>query len=103
MLERHEFPVLFVAGPKRRAAASETLSRIVAELVALGHRVVEAQTLTDGLALVSSDPSFGAVVLDWDVTAGDGERDARAVLDAARLRDNHLPIFLMLDRTKRRE
>jgi hypothetical protein len=49
-------------------AASQTLSRIVEELVELGHRVVEAQTLTDGRALVSSDPSFGAVVLDWDVT-----------------------------------
>ena len=97
MLERHEFPVLFVAGPQRRQTASQTLSRIVEELVVLGHRVVEAQTLTDGRALVSSDPSFGAVILDWDVTGGDGEADARAVLDAARLRDNRLPIFLMLD------
>jgi len=97
MLERHEFPVLFVAGPKRRAAASETLSRIVAELVALGHRVVEAQTLTDGRALVSSDPSFGAVVVDWDVSQANAEADARAVLDAARRRSGRLPIFLMLE------
>jgi arginine decarboxylase len=97
MLERHEFPVLFVAGPQRRRTASQTLSRIVDELVVLGHRVVEAQTLTDGRALVSSDPSFGAVVLDWDVTARDGEVDARGVLDAARLRSDRLPVFLMLD------
>ncbi len=97
MLERNEFPVLFVAGTQRRRTASQTLSRIVEELVVLGHRVVEAQTLTDGRALVNSDPSFGAVVLDWDVTAGDGEVDAREVLDAARLRNDHLPVFLMLD------
>jgi hypothetical protein len=43
------------------------------ELVDLGHRVVEAETLTDGRALVGSDPSFGAVVLDWDVSEPDGE------------------------------
>jgi len=97
MLERHEFPVLFVAGCKRRRAASETLSRIVAELVDLGHRVVEAETLTDGRALVSSDPSFGAVVLDWDVSEPDGESGARAVLDAARRLSDEVPVFLMLD------
>ena len=97
MLERHEFPVLFVAGSKRRRAASETLSRIVAELVDLGHRVVEAETLTDGRALVSSDPSFGAVVLDWDVSEPAGELGARAVLDAARRLSDAMPVFLMLD------
>jgi arginine decarboxylase len=97
MLQRHEFPVLFVAGPQRRRTASQTLSRIVEELVALGHHVVEAETLTDGRALVSSDPSFGAVVLDWDVTEGDGEIHARAVLNAARLRSDRLPVFLMLE------
>jgi arginine decarboxylase len=97
MLERHEFPVLFVAGPQRRRTASQTLTRIVEELIVLGHRVVEAETLTDGRALVSSDPSFGAVVLDWDVSGGNGDEDARGVLDAARLRSDHLPVFLMLD------
>jgi arginine decarboxylase len=97
MLERHEFPVLFIAGPERRHTASQTLSRIVEELVDLGHRVVEAETLTDGRALVSSDPSFGAVLLDWDVSDENGDADARAVLDATRLRSDHLPVFLMLD------
>lgn len=97
MLERHEFPVLFVAGPKRRHAASQTLSRIVTELVDLGHRVIEAETLTDGRALVGSDPSFGAVVLDWDVSEPEGELGARAVLDAARRLSERLPVFLMLD------
>jgi arginine decarboxylase len=96
MLNRHEFPVLFVAGPQRRRTASQTLSRIVEELVTLGHRVVEAQTLIDGRALVGSDPSFGAVLLDWDVAAADGEQGARAVLAAARMNSDRLPVFLML-------
>jgi arginine decarboxylase len=97
MLERDEFPVLFVTGPARRRAVSQTLDRIVEELVGLGHRVVEAQTLTDGRALMSSDPSFAAVVLDWDVSDGDRETEARAVLDAARQHSDRLPVFLMLD------
>ena len=97
MLERHEFPVLLVAGRRRRSAASETLGRIVDELVDLGHRVVEAETLIDGRALVGSDPSFGAVVLDWDVSEPEGELEARAVLDAARRLSDRLPVFLMLD------
>jgi hypothetical protein len=80
--------VLFVAGPQRRRAPSQILSRIVEELLLLGHRVVEAQTLTDGRALLSSGPSFGAVVLDWDVSEGDGEVEARAALVAARLRSD---------------
>jgi arginine decarboxylase len=45
---------------------------------------------------VSSDPSFGAVVLDWDITQANSDVDARAVLDAARLRSDRLPVFLML-------
>ena len=97
MLERHEFPVLFVAGPERRRAVSQTLNRIVEELAVLGHRVVETQTLTDSRALLSSDPSFGAVVLDWDISDPHGEAEARAALRAARLRSDRLPIFLMLE------
>jgi arginine decarboxylase len=63
----------------------------------LGHRVVEAETLIDGRALVTSDPSFGAVVLDWDIGEENGEADVRGVLDAARRRSELLPVFLMLD------
>jgi arginine decarboxylase len=97
MLERHEFPVLFVAGPERRRTASQTLARIVDELEVLGHKVIEAETLTDGRALLTSDPSFGVVVLDWDVTDPDGHVEARAVLDAARLHNDRLAVFLMLE------
>ena len=98
MLERHEFPVLFVAGRKRRSAASrDARAASSTELVDLGHRVVEAETLIDGRALVGSDPSFGAVVLDWDVSSPTASCEARAVLDAARRLSERLPVFLMLD------
>jgi arginine decarboxylase len=98
MLERHEFPVLLVAARARKNAADRTLKRIVDELILLGHVVVDADTLSDGLALVVSDPSFGCVVLDWNLEAGEPERAARAVLDAIRRRRGaRLPVFLMIE------
>jgi hypothetical protein len=58
------FPVLLVADRERKRAADRTLQRIVEELGALGHVVIDAETLSDGRALVASDPSFGCVVLE---------------------------------------
>ncbi|HTU78419.1 MAG TPA: Orn/Lys/Arg decarboxylase N-terminal domain-containing protein [Solirubrobacteraceae bacterium] len=98
MLERQEFPVLLVAAVQRRRAAGQTLSRIVAQLQALGHRVVQAETLEDGRALVASDPSFACVVLDWGLGSDGHEDAAMAVIGAARTRSERLPIFLMLER-----
>ncbi len=93
-LERKSFPVLLVAGGDRRRAAARTIERIVGELRALGHVVVEAETPSDGLALVNSDPAFGCVVLDWQM-ADDG---APGSLASARRRHARLPVFLMLER-----
>jgi arginine decarboxylase len=98
VLERQEFPVLLVAAVRRRRAAGRTLERIVAELQELGHRVVQAETLEDGRALVASDPSFACVVLDWSLGANGHADAAGAVLAAARTRSERLPIFLMLER-----
>ncbi|HTX45289.1 MAG TPA: Orn/Lys/Arg decarboxylase N-terminal domain-containing protein [Solirubrobacteraceae bacterium] len=99
MLERRQFPVLLVAGLQRQRAAGRTLQRIVDELEALGHVVIDAETLSDGRALVASDPSFGCVVLDWQVHGSDDERAARAVLAAARARSERLPLFLIVEQT----
>ncbi len=97
MLDRKEFPVLLVVDRERNRAVDRPVRRIVEELVGLGHRVVRSPTLSDGRALVVSDPSFGCVLLDWTLTAGTPEADARAVLDAARTRSARLPIFLMIE------
>ena len=99
MLERRQFPVLLVAGLERKRAAGRTLERIVGELELLGHVVVEAETLSDGRALVASDPSFGCVVLDWGVANDSDEAAARAVLAAVRTRSERLPVFLMVEQT----
>jgi arginine decarboxylase len=99
MLERRQFPVLLVAGVERKRAAGRTLERIVGELELLGHVVVEAETLSDGRALVASDPSFGCVVLDWSVASAEDEAAARAVLAAVRTRSERLPVFLMVEQT----
>jgi putative NADPH-quinone reductase len=67
VLDRAAFPILVVAGPERERLAGETLRRIVAELNALGHEVVRSTTISDASALVASDPSFGCLLLDWNL------------------------------------
>ena len=95
-LEREAFPVLLLAGGERRRMAERTIERIVDELRRLGHAVVEAETLSDGLALARSDPSFGCVVLDWNLSPGSPVE----LLSAFRRRSAGLPLFLMLERDK---
>ena len=97
MLERHEFPVLLVADHERKRAADRTMQRIVDELVELGHVVVNADTLADGQALVTTDPSFGCVLLDWNLGEGRDKNAARSVINATRRRSSQLPIFLLLE------
>jgi arginine decarboxylase len=94
VLEREAFPVLLVAGGDRRRAAARTIERIVSEVEKLGHVVVEAETMIDGLALALSDPSFGCVVVDW-LDADDG---VQGFVEAVRRRNARVPLFLMLER-----
>ena len=66
-----------------------------------GYRVVRTSTPEDGLALVKSDPSFSAVLLDWDLTenAQFDERAAMRIIRNVRRRNTKVPIFLIADRT----
>jgi arginine decarboxylase len=98
LLERGSFPILVVAGPDRERLAGETLRRIVSELDALGHDVVRSTTASDAGALVASDPSFGCLVLDWNLGDGGADRPAESILSAARRRNIRLPVFLMVER-----
>jgi arginine decarboxylase len=94
VLERGAFPVLLAASGDRRRAAARTIDRIVAELESLGHDVIDADTASDSLAILSSDPSIGAVVLDWQMTD-------EGVTDLLRMvirRHAGLPVLLMLER-----
>ena len=76
----------------------ETLRRITVALGALGHTIVTAVTAADASALVASDPSFGCVVLDWNIGGEAGRRPAEAIARAARARNAALPVFLMVER-----
>jgi arginine decarboxylase len=98
VLDRAAFPILVVAGPERERLAGETLRRIMAELSALGHQVVRSTTATDATALVTSDPSFGCLVVDWNLDHEADERPARALLDQVRRHNVAVPVFLMVDR-----
>ena len=99
VLERAAFPILVVADIERERLAGETLRRIMAELTALGHEIVRASTAADASALVRSDPSFGCLVVDWNLEAGDGSRPAEAVLEHASRHNRAVPVFLMVDRS----
>jgi arginine decarboxylase len=98
MLARGEFPVLLISTPERRHEADRTIQRIVDELLVLGHRVEQSETVTDSLALVGSDPSFGCIVVDWGLGRRDEIAGAEAVITAVRARSAKVPIFIFLER-----
>jgi len=97
-IERAAFPILVVAGAERERLAGETLRRIVAELGAYGHEIVRSTTATDATALVASDPSFGCLLLDWNIDQLRGNRPAEGILNRARRHNVRVPVFLMIER-----
>ena len=97
-LDRDAFPVLVIVGPEMMRLASETVKRIVHELESFGLDVVSASTASDALALVTSDPSFGCVVLDWSLDAGDIAKPAQVILEVVRSRHPNIPVFLLVER-----
>ena len=97
VLDRSAFPVLVVAGAERERLAGETLRRILAELGALGHDIVRSSSITDAAALVASDPSFGCLLLDWNLEHEGGGRPALAVFDQVRRHNVRVPVFLMVE------
>jgi arginine/lysine/ornithine decarboxylase len=61
--------------------------------------VIEATSADDGKAVVNSDPSVQAILLDWTLSDDDKMHDkAKALLKLIRARNAHVPIFLLLQR-----
>ena len=60
------------------------------------HRIVQCASATDGAALATSDPSFGCIMLDWNIGCTDGKRPAEAVLAAIRYHSARVPVFLLV-------
>jgi arginine decarboxylase len=95
--------VLLIAGgvDNSDSVSDRAMERLCEAIHDEGYRVERTSTPEDGLALVKSDPSFSAILLDWDLTenAQFDERAALRIVRAVRRRNGKVPIFLIADRT----
>jgi arginine decarboxylase len=83
------------------SVSDRAMERLVQAIGHEGYEVVRTSTPEDGLALVKSDPSHSAILLDWDLE-GENQFDERAALKiirAVRRRNKKVPMFLIADRT----
>ncbi len=83
------------------SVSDRAMERLVEAIQTEGYEVVRTSTPEDGLSLVTSDPSYSAILLDWDLE-GDNQFEERAALDiirGVRHRNKKVPIFLIADRT----
>ena len=95
--------VLLIASEVGRtdSVSDRAMERLVSAISDEGYEVQRTSTPEDGLSLVTSDPSYSAILLDWDLE-GDNQFDERAalqILRAVRRRNKKIPIFLIADRT----
>jgi arginine decarboxylase len=83
------------------SVADRAMERLCEAIHEEGYRVVRTSTPEDGVALVKSDPSFSAILLDWDLrdNAQFDERAALRIIRAVRRRNGQVPIFLIADKT----
>lgn len=83
------------------SVSDRAMERLCSAIHEEGCRVVRTSTPADGLALVKSDPSFSAILLDWDLAENTqfDERAALRIIRAVRRRNSKVPIFLIADRT----
>ncbi len=95
--------VLLIASEVGRtdSVSDRAMERLVDGIGDEGYEVVRTSTPEDGLSLVTSDPSYSAILLDWDLE-GNSQFEERAALDiirGVRHRNKKVPIFLIADRT----
>ena len=83
------------------SVSDRAMERLVEAIGEEGYEVVRTSTPEDGLSLVTSDPSYSAILLDWDLEGEEkfDERAALEVMRAVRHRNKRVPIFLIADRT----
>src|ERR1700749_3475795 len=82
------------------SVSDRAMERLIEAIEREGYRVVRTATPEDGLALVNSDPSQSAVLLDWDLAENNqfDERAALRIIRNVRRRNKKLPIFLIAGR-----
>ncbi|SEG16137.1 arginine decarboxylase [Bryocella elongata] len=95
--------VLLIAGEigQTDSVSDRAMERLVGAIRDEGYDVVRTSTPEDGLSLVTSDPSYSAILLDWDLEGDNqlGEHAALQILRAVRRRNTKVPVFLIADRT----
>ncbi len=83
------------------SVSDRAMERLVDAIKDEGYEVVRTSTPEDGLSLITSDPSYSSILLDWDLE-GDNqfqEPEALSILRAVRKRNKKIPVFLIADRT----
>src|ERR1700727_2583843 len=83
------------------SVSDRAMDRLCGAITEEGYEVVRTSTPEDGLSLVTSDPLYSAILLDWDLEGENqfAEGAALAILRAVRRRNKKIPIFLIADRT----
>lgn len=81
-----------------RTACGRAGRALVAELREREVTVIEATTTADAAAIVRSDPSLQAILLDWSIRGDDESHGAvRGLLELIRSRNTRVPVFLMAE------
>src|SRR6201984_1863142 len=95
--------VLLIASEVGRteSVSDRAMERLVEAIGAEGYTVTRTTSPEDGLSLVTSDPSYSAILLDWDLESNSQfeERAALDIIRGVRHRNKKVPIFLIADRT----
>src|ERR1700739_3613986 len=95
--------VLLIASEVGRtdSVSDRAMERLVEAIGDEGYEVVRTTSPEDGISLVTSDPSYSAVLLDWDLEGNSQfeERAALQIIREVRHRNKKVPIFLIADRT----
>src|ERR1700743_1991714 len=83
------------------SVSDRAMDRLCDAITAEGYEVIRTSTPEDGLSMVQSDPSYSAILLDWDLEQEHqfDERAALKIIRAVRRRSKKVPIFLIADRT----
>jgi len=83
------------------SVSDRAMQRLIEAIEYSGYKCTRTSTPEDGLALIKAHPSYGCVVLDWDLPGGQqfDERAAVRIIRAVRERNRRIPIFLIAEKT----
>ena len=83
------------------SVSDRAMDRLCGAITEEGYEVVRTSTPEDGVSMVKTDPSYSAILLDWDLEEEHqfDERAALKIIREVRRRNKKVPIFLIADRT----